>query len=66
MLAIPMQSYVIKCFFFNLASFQGPTPSNYTGPDGAYNGDIYMYAEASTPRVEGNRAVLQSDLFFPG
>lgn len=44
-------------------SLQGSTPSDYTGPDGAYSGDNYMYAEAST-RVEGDKAALQSDITF--
>ena len=35
----------------------GSTPSGFTGPDRAYNGDYYIFIEASQPRREGDRAV---------
>ncbi|XP_071176191.1 MAM and LDL-receptor class A domain-containing protein 1-like isoform X9 [Mytilus edulis] len=34
------------------------TPSPWTGPRGAATGDYYMYIEASSPRVNGDTAVL--------
>ena len=32
------------------------TPSADTGPSTAYNGDFYLYFEASSPRQEGDEA----------
>ena len=33
------------------------TPSYETGPDHAYNGEYYIFIEASNPRTEGDKAV---------
>ncbi len=35
----------------------GQTPSSGTGPRYANQGTYYLYAEASSPRVEGDKAV---------
>ena len=40
--------------------------SELTGPDGAIDGDNYMYAEASAPQKPADNAILQSDITFPG
>ena len=34
----------------------GSTPSPHTGPRAAYNGDYYLYVEASKPRKKGDEA----------
>ena len=34
----------------------GSTPSLRTGPGAAYNGDYYLYVEASKPREKGDAA----------
>ncbi|VDI19595.1 Hypothetical predicted protein [Mytilus galloprovincialis] len=36
------------------------TPSSYTGPSSAATGDYYMYIETSSPRVNGDTAVLST------
>ncbi|XP_071131722.1 MAM and LDL-receptor class A domain-containing protein 1-like isoform X4 [Mytilus edulis] len=36
------------------------TPSSSTGPSGAATGDYYMYIETSSPRVNGDTAVLST------
>lgn len=38
----------------------GTTPSSGTGPTSAYEGTQYVYTEASSPRVQGNKAVLST------
>ncbi|KAJ8299451.1 hypothetical protein KUTeg_023511 [Tegillarca granosa] len=65
--------YHTKCFMVNSLAddFQwalnsGPTSTLGTGPDRAYRGTNYMYAEMSLPRKEGDKAVLVSNLKFPG
>ncbi|NPA42416.1 MAG: hypothetical protein GXO27_00080 [Chlorobi bacterium] len=45
--------------------YQGPTPSSETGPDGAYDGNIYAYTEASGSSP-GDEAYLYSPLLDPG
>lgn len=34
----------------------GNTPSRHTGPDEAYTGSYYIYVEASSPRMLGEKA----------
>ena len=46
-------NFLSKCLFVQ----RGPTPSDETGPDSAYNGDFYMFIEASDPRRAGDTAV---------
>ena len=41
---------------FDWSLHKGETPSDETGPSRAYNGDFYMYIEASKPRQPGDRA----------
>ncbi|XP_052085695.1 MAM and LDL-receptor class A domain-containing protein 1-like isoform X2 [Mytilus californianus] len=38
----------------------GSTPSSGTGPSSAYEGTQYVYTEASSPRVQGHKAVLST------
>ncbi|XP_052086548.1 MAM and LDL-receptor class A domain-containing protein 1-like [Mytilus californianus] len=38
----------------------GTTPSSSTGPTSAYEGTQYVYTEASSPRVQGDKAVLST------
>lgn len=42
---------------FDWLLWHGKTPSEETGPDQAYNGEYYIYAEASKPRQPGDRAM---------
>lgn len=42
----------------------GPTQSNSTGPSGAYDGNYYMYTEASQPRVNGDEAFFDCEFDF--
>ncbi|WP_439127663.1 LamG-like jellyroll fold domain-containing protein [Polaribacter sp.] len=44
---------------FNWERESGETPSNQTGPDSADSGNIYIYAEASNPRDEGDKTWIQ-------
>ncbi|KAJ8303518.1 hypothetical protein KUTeg_019914 [Tegillarca granosa] len=64
--------YHTKCFMVNALAddFQwalnsGPTSTLGTGPDRAYRGTNYIYAEMSLPRKEGDKAVLVSNVKFP-
>ena len=41
---------------FDWTVFTGPTPSDPTGPDSAFDGKYYIYIEASEPRVYGDEA----------
>ena len=41
---------------FDWSLHKGTTPSDETGPDRAYNGDFYIFIEASRPRRQGDRA----------
>lgn len=41
---------------FDWTMMSGPTPSDLTGPNSAYQGDYYVYIEASSPRVSGDVA----------
>jgi hypothetical protein len=43
---------------FDWTVFSGPTPSDPTGPDSAFDGKYYVYIEASEPRVFGDEARL--------
>lgn len=45
---------------------QGPTVTKLTGPDKAISGDLYLYAESSSPRQPGDKAIFESDVTFPG
>jgi len=46
---------------FDWTVFKGPTPSDPTGPDAAYDKEYYAFIEASEPRVMNDEARL----FFP-
>lgn len=49
-------------FIFKLES-----GSRDTGPLGAAEGDYYIYIESSSPRVNGEKAILTTeDVSFPG
>ena len=45
---------------FEWLLWRGKTPSStyerYTGPERAFNGEYYLYIEASRPRQTGNQA----------
>ena len=41
---------------FNWTRLNGTTPSFDTGPYQAYDGDYYLYIEASEPRIAGDTA----------
>ncbi|XP_013382774.1 cubilin-like [Lingula anatina] len=43
---------------FNWSRDYGGTPSSSTGPSAAYSGSYYMYIETSSPRIQGDTAVL--------
>lgn len=43
---------------FDWTLWTGPTPSDPTGPDSAYNGKFYIYIEASDPRRPGDTAII--------
>ncbi|XP_052711506.1 MAM and LDL-receptor class A domain-containing protein 1-like isoform X2 [Crassostrea angulata] len=44
---------------FDWSTRQGSTPSSDTGPSSAYEGETYSYIETSSPRTEGDVAILQ-------
>jgi len=46
---------------FDWTVYTGPTPSDPTGPDSAYDQSYYIYIEASAPRLQNDEARL----FFP-
>lgn len=48
---------------FNWSLNTGGTPSNSTGPSGAFEGTHYVYMEASSPNFGGNNAILNSPCF---
>ena len=51
---------------FDWALRTGGTPSNNTGPSGAFEGTHYVYMEASSPNFGGNTTILNSPCFdFP-
>ena len=51
---------------FDWALRTGGTPSNSTGPSGAFQGSHYIYMEASSPNFGGNTTILNSPCFdFP-
>lgn len=51
---------------FDWALRSGGTPSNSTGPSGAFQGTFYVYMEASSPNFGGNTTILNSPCFdFP-
>ncbi|XP_048747647.2 uncharacterized protein LOC125659895 [Ostrea edulis] len=62
-----------KCFLentkegddFDWAVNSGTSSSQGTGPDKAYKGNNYVFAEMSDPRVKGEKAWLVSNLEFP-
>ncbi|VDI72691.1 chitin synthase [Mytilus galloprovincialis] len=61
-----------KCFMknvdnddFDWSEKMGPTVTKLTGPDKAISGDLYLYAESSSPRQPGDRAIFESDVTFP-
>ena len=41
---------------FDWLLYKGDTPSSETGPSKAFNGDYYIYIEASKPRRLGDTA----------
>jgi astacin len=43
---------------FDWTVYSGPTPSNPTGPDAAFDGQYYVYIEASNPRKLDDKARL--------
>ena len=45
---------------FNWKINDGTTPSSGTGPSSAYEGTYYIYIEASSPRVNGDTAILST------
>lgn len=47
---------------FDWSIISGSTPSSLTGPDKAKEGYQYAFIEASSPRVQGNRALLETNL----
>eukprot|EP00105_Crassostrea_gigas_P022512 XP_011442059.1 PREDICTED: MAM and LDL-receptor class A domain-containing protein 1-like [Crassostrea gigas] len=49
---------------FDWTRQQYGTPSSYTGPVDAYEGQYYLYTEGSYPRVQGDKAILESNLVF--
>ncbi|XP_076084855.1 MAM and LDL-receptor class A domain-containing protein 1-like isoform X1 [Mytilus galloprovincialis] len=56
-----------KCVFENIDQDDfdwdinsGSTSSTSTGPDNAYEGSGYIYTEASSPRLQGDKAVLST------
>ncbi|VDI82640.1 apolipoprotein(a) [Mytilus galloprovincialis] len=61
-----------KCFLKNVKNDQfdwiiyaGPTVSDLTGPESAAEGNNYIFAESSSPRLPNDKAVLQSDITLP-
>ncbi|XP_062615614.1 MAM and LDL-receptor class A domain-containing protein 1-like [Saccostrea cucullata] len=42
----------------------GPTSSSETGPSAAYSGSRYAFIEASNPRIQGDRAILKTNIKF--
>nr|XP_034302436.1 MAM and LDL-receptor class A domain-containing protein 1 isoform X2 [Crassostrea gigas] len=44
---------------FDWSTRQGSTPSSSTGPTSAYEGQTYSYIETSSPRTNGDVAILQ-------
>ncbi len=49
---------------FDWTRNSGGTPSSSTGPISAYDGNYYMYTEASSPRVNGDEAHLEATFDF--
>jgi len=45
---------------FDWTKHSGRTPSGGTGPSAAADGSFYMYIETSSPRRQGDKAILQS------
>ncbi|WP_452602834.1 M36 family metallopeptidase [Pontimicrobium sp. MEBiC06410] len=48
---------------FNWTLNTGGTPSNNTGPTGAFEGTYYVYVEASSPNFGGKNTILNSPCF---
>ena len=48
---------------FDWQLISGRTDSDMTGPDYAFNGNYYIYIEASKPRRQGDRAVIRMPRF---
>lgn len=42
--------------FFDWSQWSGSTPSSETGPSSAFDGNYYLYIEASKPRKYGDNA----------
>lgn len=45
---------------------QRHTISEWTGPDDAFRGERFIFAEMSLPRVPGDKAILQTTVALPG
>jgi len=48
---------------FNWTRRTGGTPSNNTGPSGAYEGSYYLYVEASSPNYSNKTGIIESPCF---
>merc|ERR1719277_1263212 len=51
---------------FDWTRKSGGTPSSSTGPSKAKGGSYYMYIETSSPRANGDKAILRSDPVIMG
>lgn len=49
---------------FDWTLHSGPTPSSDTGPAMAYRGSRYAFIEASSPRKDGDKAIMRSTNTF--
>lgn len=49
---------------FDWTRRQYNTPSRGTGPDSAYEGQYFLYTEGSSPRTQGDKAILESNVVF--
>ena len=47
-------------------NFQKHTISEGTGPEEAFRGERFLFAEMSLPRVPGDKAILQTAVPLPG
>lgn len=45
---------------------QRHTISEWTGPEDAFRGERFIFAEMSLPRVPGDKAILQTTVLLPG
>ena len=49
-----------------LVNFQKHTISIGTGPEEAFRGERFLFAEMSLPRVPGDKAIIQTTVPLPG